>query len=138
LLWLPEDQLGKREWLQSELASHISLFGVWILGKGDWRRDVTLTESAVTKKIVGISRHVETVNRHWEQFAPPYQEKHHRLIRRNLQRLWLLGAGRAVPPTRLLDDAWKRQPDKRERWLELSRFPLIPHSVRTLLIPLAR
>jgi hypothetical protein len=94
------------EWLKSELAGHISAYGVWILGSGDWRSQAVSGNEAVTQKERRLTSLVKSVSRLWTQLHPALQSKYSLTIRREFQRLGLLRQSVPIPPTRILDSWW--------------------------------
>jgi predicted nucleotidyltransferase len=94
-------------WLGSELANHIARYGVWLRGQDDWSSRCFVSDESIAFKVRKIEARVQALDRAWNYFSAPYQTKHLRLVRRDLQRLELMMARRPVPPGPLLDSMWK-------------------------------
>jgi predicted nucleotidyltransferase len=94
------------EWLKSELAGHISRYGVWILGSGDWRSQAVSGAEAVIRKERRLTSLVKSVSLLWARLHPTLQSKYSLTIRREFQRLGLLRQSTPIPPTRILDSWW--------------------------------
>ena len=93
-------------WLQSELALHVSRYGVWIKGAPDWIDRAHVGQRAILEK----RRRVEAFMRHlpdsWSVLDEGFRVKYSVKVRREAQRLLLLSRGVPVPPTRMLDTVW--------------------------------
>ena len=93
-------------WLQSELALHVSHYGVWIKGTPDWINRAHIGQHAILEK----RRRVEAFMRHlpdaWSRLEEGFRVKYSIKVRREAQRLLLLSRGVPVPPTRMLDTCW--------------------------------
>ena len=98
--------LGSVGWLGSELAGHISRYGVWLKGPGDWRRQTSVGQEAANQKERRLVSLVRSVKHSWTKLHPAFQLKYCVTIRRELQRLLLLRAAVPIPPTPLLDSEW--------------------------------
>lgn len=106
LLWVPKNNLDSDKWLGSELAGHITKYGVWVRGDGVWRSSVFSGAYAIERKrrrIVSLSR---TATRFWSGLHSIFQDQYDTSIRRELQRLALLLNNVQIPPTKVLDDEW--------------------------------
>jgi hypothetical protein len=106
LIWIPPAFLGTERWLGSELATHVAIYGRWLVGEDDWRDRAHVSADAVRRKKMGLSLQLRELERLWPSLLPGAQARHLRRLRRETQRLWLLRNGEAVPPTRHLDEAW--------------------------------
>lgn len=93
-------------WLGGDLAGHVAAYGVWLHGACPWQRGDVRFDAAASRKEERIARKIQSLGRVWEHLGPSYREKHATLVRREVQRLALLGRGAAVPPTAHLDLAW--------------------------------
>jgi hypothetical protein len=106
LVWCAPEFLLSQEWLGSELASHISKFGVWLHGHDNWRKYARISEDVICVKRHLIRCRVGALQRMWQRLAPDYRVKHVVKFRRDVQRLVLMKAGIPTPPNRLLDERW--------------------------------
>jgi Nucleotidyltransferase domain len=93
-------------WLASELASHISRYGVWLRGAGLWRGDVTVGDEAAGNKQQRLVRRINALTRSWNALSRQFQYRQHVTVRREAQRLMSLRTAVAVAPTAVLDRAW--------------------------------
>jgi hypothetical protein len=94
------------DWLQSELASHIAVYGRWLLGRGEWRRYARVSPSTADRKRAAIQSQLAQLRRFWPELLPGAQARHIRRLRREVQRLQLLREQEPIPPTHQLDRAW--------------------------------
>ena len=106
LLWVSEDELDTNRWLGSELAGHISAYGIWVRGDGLWRNSVFGGAHAIERKRRRIISLSKTAVNFWSRLHSTFQGQYDISIRRELQRLELLLNGTQIPPTKVLDDKW--------------------------------
>jgi predicted nucleotidyltransferase len=107
-------------WLNSELAGHISKYGIWLKGAGDWRSQVSVGSEAKNKKERRLVSLVHSLKHSWAQLHPAFQFKYCLTIRRELQRLALLRAAVPIPPTPMLDWEWQAGRPRRDVLLHVS------------------
>ena len=93
-------------WLKSELAVHVSQYGVWITGNGEWRFHASIGQPALHRKERRLVSLIRNVSRSWERLHPTFRSAYSRTIRRELQRLSLLRNKTPIPPTPILDCGW--------------------------------
>jgi hypothetical protein len=122
LKWIAPATLRSRRWLDSELATHIASFGIWLHGLDNWSSSTRITTTTLDFKRRLIFGRLRGLRYRWNLLARPYQRKHVTKIRRDLQRLALLATGEAVPPTPVLDFFWSIVADK-----ERALFSLMEH-----------
>ena len=106
LIAVPDRAVSNPVWLQSELASHVAKYGTWIKGTPDWKSLARVSELAVVAKRRRIEAFVDLLPSGWSRLDEVFRRKYAKKIRRETQRLLLLQSRVAIPPTRLLDDAW--------------------------------
>jgi predicted nucleotidyltransferase len=106
VLAVPVEAITNPTWLHSEIASHISKYGVWALGSGGWRADVSIGAATVAHKQRRIAAFMGSLPRAWFELQECFRLKYSTKLRRETQRLILLERGIAIPPTRILDDSW--------------------------------
>ena len=103
-----EDQVHSADWLKSELAGHIAVYGRWLHGAGSWRvkalERLGKDSAAAEAKRRRIGRLTHSLRTHWDRLTPDFRVRNLTTLRREAQRLNLLESGVAVPPTRLLDN----------------------------------
>jgi len=107
LIVLPRKSVSDPAWLQSELASHVSRYGVWIKGVPEWLTQVGIGEQAVTEKRRRVEAFMRCLPAAWPTLDQRFKRKYSIKVRREAQRLLLMRRGQAVPPTRLLDEYWQ-------------------------------
>ena len=103
---LPVEATQSKAWLQSELASHIREYGIWIQGSGCWRSDIRLGRRSVDHKCARIAAFMSCLPRSWLRLDEAFRVKYSTKLRRETQRLLLLEQDVPVPPTRVLDHFW--------------------------------
>lgn len=121
LIWISPCDLSTPAWLGSELAGHVAAWGRWLHGEPDWISSVVHGERAATRKAQRVASKLVALERAWDALGPAYQRRHLLLLRRDLQRHGLLSRGEPVPPTALLDDAWRACADRRGELQGLAR-----------------
>ena len=112
LVFRTEQEVLSPNWLKSELAGHIAVYGQWLQGVSRWRAKALelLSESndAAEAKRRRVERLANGLRRHWDRLTPDFRRRNLVTLRREKQRHELLQSGFAVPPTRLLDIWAKR------------------------------
>jgi hypothetical protein len=114
VVWIPPEQLTRDSWLGSELANHVAAYGRWVRGPGSWRRDVFCSFEAAAEKERAVAVQLTELRRVWPHLLDGAKARHARRVRRDVQRLRLLQARTAVPPTAMLDQAWEGPRSPRE------------------------
>jgi predicted nucleotidyltransferase len=114
-------EVENQKWLGSELASHIVTYGVVIGGRADWKDAVRLAGLAVSQKERRLVALVDGLWAHWSRLHPDFRRKYLTTIRRETQRLKVLGEGIAVPPTPVLDRNWNAECADSEQWVRCLR-----------------
>lgn len=103
ILILPEYDVYSELWLGSELANHISFYGVPLDARPEWFSHAQVGEAAAARKERRISAYIRSLEMHWHELSTGARSRYAIKVRRELQRLKLLQNGRPVPPTALLD-----------------------------------
>lgn len=106
LIAISSDEICEPRWLHSELASHIAKYGVWVRGEARWVKDARIGSGAVSAKRERIAAFVRALPARWNALHEHFRVKYAIKLRRETQRYLLLKHGIAVPPTRMLDEAW--------------------------------
>jgi hypothetical protein len=106
VVWIAADRVSSEEWLGSELANHVAVYGRWVRGSGAWRHEVSASPRAAADKERALTVQLNELRRVWPDLLVGARARHLRRLRREVQRLHLLRAGAAVPPAPLLDRAW--------------------------------
>lgn len=105
ILAYPRSFIESEAWLSSELAVHISRYGVLLKGDGVWRQSARITPETLARKKeqvlirairLSCSLRLSSKARSLELVK----------LRRDLQRLLSLSQGTPTPPTVLLDEQW--------------------------------
>ena len=107
LLVLPEEMTHEPLWTQSELASHVCGYGVWIKGQSRWINQVRIGEEAVEEKRRRVQAFMRSLPTSWRRLEEGFKTKYSIKIRREVQRLLLLARNVPVPPTATLDEHWE-------------------------------
>lgn len=107
LMLLTEREILSPNWLKSELAGHIAVYGRWLRGASRWRMKALellgKSSYAAEAKRRRIERLINGLRKHWDRLTPDFRRSNLLTLRREKQRHELLRLGFAVPPTRLLD-----------------------------------
>lgn len=107
---VPIDEMRTRQWLGSELASHILEYGTWIKGACGWALNVRMTREAGEKKYRRVKTFIKVLPGLWPQLDETFRVKYATKLRREAQRLILIEGSTPIPPTRILDDTWRHHP----------------------------
>jgi hypothetical protein len=124
LVWIRPALLASREWLTSELATHVARYGTWLWGRDSWSGEVCVSEETARRKFHVVALQLQAAGRCWFALDDSYRAKHLRKIRRNLQRYELLRRRAPVPPSIVLDDHWEQPEDARRVWKLLETIEL--------------
>jgi hypothetical protein len=108
LIWVNSALMRSQQWLGCELAGHVAGYGRWLHGHGDWRL-MTTGSVAIAAKRERIRTRIEFKNAYGSELLPAYSVKHLTLLRRDIQRLYYLEIGAAVPSTPQLDRDWSQR-----------------------------
>jgi predicted nucleotidyltransferase len=103
ILILPEYDLYSELWLGSELANHISSYGVPLDSRPEWFSHARVSAEAVVRKGRRIRAYIQSLEIHLPELSSGAKFRYKIKIRRELQRLQLLQSGKPVPPTAILD-----------------------------------
>jgi predicted nucleotidyltransferase len=106
IMILPEYELYSELWLGSELANHISAFGLALGGTPEWFSTAAISRDAVGKKKRRVNAYLRSLQKAWPVLTPEIRRRYEIKVRREVQRLSLLTRNLAVPPTKLLDIAF--------------------------------
>jgi hypothetical protein len=72
LICIPSSDLASAKWLESELAGHISKYGVWLKGPGHWRSQVVTGRGAEKRKERRLISLVHNVKNSWTNLHPSF------------------------------------------------------------------
>ena len=103
------NEIAGAKWLGSELANHVLAYGIVARGASQWRDDIRLAEAAIIHKESRLLALADGLWTYWDRLHPEIRKQYLTTIRRELQRLQLLGDNIAVPPTPLLDRSWEKK-----------------------------
>lgn len=131
IMLLPEHDAFSSLWLESELACHIAAFGVALGRTPDWFLLARTGEGAILRKSRRIEAYLSALERHWSQLGSSVKSRYQKKLRRELQRLSLLKAGKPIPPTPLLDAEFSKS-----CWQELITASGINGDVRATILRL--
>lgn len=111
LVWIEEPAVEQLTFLGGDLAGHVAAHGTWIHGEPTHRPEDVRFDVAAQRKEERLVKKLRSFEPAWHLLDPGYQEHDARLLRRDAQRLELLHAGVAVPPSAHLDALWDRKGD---------------------------
>jgi hypothetical protein len=106
IVWLSREEIESPQWLGSELASHVSMYGQWLSGNDTWSHRAVISSEAISRKYEFASALLWDLIRLWPHLATSYRQKHLHHCRKDVQRLKLLTQRRPVPPSQILDATW--------------------------------
>lgn len=92
-------------WRNSELATHVAKYGVWLSGHRKLRV-MSDPLAAADRKAQVVGRRVVVLDRLWDALTMRQRQWEALRLRRDLQRSALLASGVGVPPSAWLDAAW--------------------------------
>lgn len=107
LVWIHPREFDSGAFLARELAGHVARYGLWLYGSPDWRALVRVGSVAVEHKAMRLAARIHALERAWTILDAQLRYEEATLVRRDLQRFELLSSGAPIPPSKLLDDAWK-------------------------------
>jgi hypothetical protein len=105
-------------WLGTDLATHVSAFGMWLHGTPNWCERVRYDEAARAKESV-VRLGIRGLTSYWDRLAPARRSRHLRRLRLDAQRGIRLRRTEPIPPTHWLDEAWHSAEDERAGVYEL-------------------
>lgn len=120
IVWISRSQLLTDRWLGSELAGHISQYGQWLRGEGRWRERRRASTRAIERKRNRVRGRIGVLGIHQSRLYPAVIRRYSAKIRRDMQRLWYLLEGLAVPSTPELDSTWAASREEVLRAVESS------------------
>lgn len=106
VVWISRSKLLSDRWLGSELAGHVSQYGQWLKGEGSWRERRYASTRAIERKRSRVRGRIDALSTHRSRLYPVVIRRYSTTIRRDMQRLWYLLGGLAVPSTPELDSGW--------------------------------
>ena len=118
IIWIPRSWTQSKQWLGSELATHIAAYGKWIKGNNDWAFRTKPSRATIANKRENIIDRLKAAERHWNNLLPTFQRIQLLKMRRDLQRYKLMQQGQAPVPKTLLDSEWRRL-NKSDNWVKL-------------------
>lgn len=122
IIWIDPSQIETHQWLGSELANHVAKYGVLLHGKDTWSSLVYVSAKSIEEKRTKIRNACSQLIRVADDLEPLFIERRIKSIRRDLQRLEILLAGFAVPPTPDLDQIWDDSLDPKTYLLKLLKL----------------
>lgn len=106
LIAVPPGATENPVWLQSELATHVCKYGIWLKGKPHWQSHVHIGPRVVSEKRRRVSAFMVALQTSWYRLNECFHVKYSVKLRRETQRLILLEQDVPVPPTIILDCFW--------------------------------
>ncbi len=98
-IWLRPEKLCSGTWLGSELATHISRYGVWAKGDESWKDRVFFSKAAITRKKERIFARLIHLLIKKEKLSLESKRDLFLKVLVNCNRLILLSSQIAIPPT---------------------------------------
>jgi hypothetical protein len=109
LVWIEPHALETSVWLGGDLAGHVAAHGLWLEGEPCWDLGAVHFPMAARRKEARIARSLRALAQAWDLLGAGYRTKHATLLRRDVQRCYLLQRGLPIPPSAMLDDVWIRE-----------------------------
>lgn len=109
-IWLRPEKLYSWSWLGSELASHISKYGVWVKGDDSWKERVFFSKAAITRKKEKILFRLVHILVKKESLSLESKKDLFIKVIMNCHRLKLLNNHIAIPPTAISARAIVQEP----------------------------
>jgi predicted nucleotidyltransferase len=106
LIVVPTRITKRSVWLQSELASHVAKYGIWIKGQSGWKSGARIGSRTIQAKRRRVAAFMRYLPDSWLKLEECFRKKYAVKLRRETQRLILLEQGVPVPPTGILDRTW--------------------------------
>jgi hypothetical protein len=106
IVWISAARTCDRGWLGSELGQHIAAYGVHLYGNAPCGDNAYPSDESIARKTAVIRERSAAFARFHYILSPRRAVRYAIRIRRDIQRLGLLRAGRAVPPSPMLDEMW--------------------------------
>lgn len=116
LIWVDAPAIEHLFFLGGELAGHVAAHGTWLHGEPAFQIADVQFDTAAKRKEERLVKRLRSYEQTWHLLDRGYQEHDAKLLRRDAQRLGLLQANVAVPPSAHLDAAWDLMRD-RASWL---------------------
>lgn len=102
------------DWLESELANHISEYGKWLWGDLTWKHEAYIGDRTLDAKTKALKRQWQEIRRTTGYVAPLVTRLRLVRWRCDAQRLNCILHHEAAPPTRVLHHIWDQlTPNKR-------------------------
>jgi hypothetical protein len=108
IVWISEQRTCSKQWLGSELATHVATHGVWIKGSNNWAHLTKPSRAAIKRKKNNILSRLNAMQRHWDKLHPRFQTGQLTKLRQDLQRYQMMRRGQAPLPKTLLDAEWRQ------------------------------
>jgi predicted nucleotidyltransferase len=112
LIYLNQNEIFSKGWLESELAFHIKRYGVWLKGCGQWRKRARPGALSKRKKRVRIAERAKSVIENLSYLTPHQIKFHLTKIRRDCQRAVFLESEIPGTCSSQLDHQWTAIPSK--------------------------
>jgi predicted nucleotidyltransferase len=116
VIWVGKKRFEDPKWLGSELATHISKYGIWIKGRKPWSEELKPDDNAAERKRQRITARADALLAEWKNLLPIFRRKQIVRLRRDLQRLEHLKRKEPMMPTRCLDTEWRQMPQGQKGW----------------------
>jgi len=121
LVWISLHRFKSNDWRTSELGGHVARYGVLLHGKAPIGTARPAGPTAIKRKLMKIRERADVLDENWRSLSSQFRRAEIRKLRRDIQRLAILEAGGAVPPTPMLDRQWAHVRQKRQYLFQLLR-----------------
>jgi predicted nucleotidyltransferase len=112
VLWIQPERYNDPHWRGGELAGHIAEFGVWLKGSKPTAFRPWISNRTIERKQKRIQNRCLAISVNWNALNRPLKVHQLLKLRRDLQRLTLLVAGKAPLPAPVLDSQWTELIDR--------------------------
>ncbi|MFT3765746.1 MAG: nucleotidyltransferase domain-containing protein [Minicystis sp.] len=106
LVWVEPSAIETSAWLGGDLAGHVAAHGIWLSGSPCWDLGAVDFAAAAHRKSDVLARSLAALAGAWDLLGPAYRAKHATLVRRDVQRWFLLQQKLPIPPSATLDESW--------------------------------
>jgi predicted nucleotidyltransferase len=137
IIWMSSERLADHVRRGSELACHLANYGIWLKGTRTVPKHVSPSTDTINRRRYLIDSRMRALTTYWPQLRSEFRKKHALKVRRDLQRLRLLEAGRANLPAPALDKQWLKMRHRAKHVSEwLHREPKIGNNCAPYVIRL--
>lgn len=134
ILWISLAAISNPKWLETEIGGHIAEYGLWLVGSRTVDAPRPASPETISLKLHKVRDRSHVLADKWTRLSSHFRAQEKLKLRRDVQRLEVLRAGDAVPPSPILDRRWGSRRQKRLWSLQvLSEEPALGELVACLL-----